>query len=45
QAWKKVVHNWFDMLLEENNEKSQLTDSEYEQEEVTVHSVNNPKGK
>ncbi|CAG8636674.1 32736_t:CDS:2 [Gigaspora margarita] len=45
QAWKTVVNNWFDMLLEESNEESQLIDLESEQEEVIVHHIINPKGK
>ncbi|CAG8605954.1 5399_t:CDS:1 [Gigaspora margarita] len=43
QAWKTVVNNWFDILLEESNEESQLTDLESEQEEVIVHPINNLK--
>ncbi|CAG8777347.1 17370_t:CDS:1, partial [Gigaspora rosea] len=45
QDWKNVVNNWFDMLLEKSNEKSQLIDSKSEQEEVIVYPINNPKGK
>ncbi|CAG8636700.1 254_t:CDS:1, partial [Dentiscutata erythropus] len=42
QGWKKIVENWFDMLLEKNN-KDQLMDFVSVQE-VTIH-PNNSEGK